>query len=220
MRFLITAPILALLLVSCSSTPDQKKDDSKSEKTNIMSSGVQMGGQVVKETTDGFSDAATAPLEDLNLKRKKIPGVIRNYVSPYDPVDNASCQSIADEVVRLNTVLAKDFDVQIDELLKSEKKKSKNNLSSKASGFALNTIASEARGFIPFRGLVRQATGANAHQKKVDDAFQRAYLRRAFLKGVGLGKGCDVPASPIPYRMEDFETLAPQISYKKDDPEN
>ena len=50
--------------------------------------------------------------------------------------------------------------------------------------------------FIPFRGLIREVSGANAQEKKVQAAVYAGSVRRAFLKGVGQQRGCRYPARP------------------------
>ena len=52
--------------------------------------------------------------------------------------------------------------------------------------------------FIPFRSIVREATGASAHERKLRAAFERGVARRAYLKGVGAQLGCAPPAAPEP----------------------
>jgi hypothetical protein len=55
-----------------------------------------------------------------------------------------------------------------------------------------------ASGLIPFRSLVRRATGAYAYQKKYNQAYKLGAQRRAYLKGVGLARGCPPPGPAKP----------------------
>ena len=48
--------------------------------------------------------------------------------------------------------------------------------------------------FIPFRGLIREISGANSQERKIGTAIQAGIARRSFLKGVGQAKGCRYPA--------------------------
>ena len=50
--------------------------------------------------------------------------------------------------------------------------------------------------FIPFRGLVREVSGARKHQDEVTIAIQAGLARRGFLKGLGAARKCAYPASP------------------------
>ena len=72
-----------------------------------------------------------------------------------------------------------------------------------ASTAFLDTVASTASGIIPYRGIVRTVTGANSHATKVRKAYERGSHRRTFLKAMGLIKGCDYPAAPLPLPKED-----------------
>src|SRR5690606_29257576 len=50
--------------------------------------------------------------------------------------------------------------------------------------------------FIPFRGLIREVSGANAHYRAVQAEIQAGLARRVFLKGIGESKRCAYPARP------------------------
>jgi len=64
-------------------------------------------------------------------------------------------------------------------------------------GGALATAASLASGaLIPFRGWVRQLSGAEKHDRLVQSAIVAGAVRRAYLKGLGEARGCAPPATP------------------------
>ena len=48
--------------------------------------------------------------------------------------------------------------------------------------------------FIPFRGLIREISGANEQERRLQSAIYAGTARRSFLKGVGLQRGCPWPA--------------------------
>jgi hypothetical protein len=48
--------------------------------------------------------------------------------------------------------------------------------------------------FIPFRGVIREISGANEHDRKLQTAILAGVARRSFLKGTGQAKGCRYPA--------------------------
>ncbi len=50
--------------------------------------------------------------------------------------------------------------------------------------------------FIPFRGIIREISGASAREFEFREAIAAGLMRRAYLKGVGQGLGCPYPASP------------------------
>ena len=49
---------------------------------------------------------------------------------------------------------------------------------------------------IPFRGVLRELTGAAGHQREFQAAIYAGAVRRGFLKGLGQQKGCAYPARP------------------------
>ncbi len=160
--------------------------------------------RLARNTEDGLPDAALTPLSDLNLKRTKIPATLKAIKNPYNVDPDISCAQIAIEVEELNGILGRDWDVP-----PPDKKKLKEQAADGASTALLDAIASGAGGFIPYRGVVRQISGASSHQKKVIKAFERGGHRRTFLKGLGLLKGCDSPAAPTPAPKTD-----PKVVFK------
>jgi hypothetical protein len=57
---------------------------------------------------------------------------------------------------------------------------------------AKNVVAS----FIPFRGILRELTGAAEQERDWRAAIYAGAVRRGFLKGLGQQKGCAYPARP------------------------
>lgn len=148
------------------------------------------------QTRDGLADAAAAPLEDFNLRRREIPQVLASLKSPYGPPTEMTCAGIMLDLAELDAVLGLDWDSGApDARLNSE------ILADEASDAALDTVRNVSTGWIPFRGLVRQATGAQSHEKKYNQAFKIGAQRRAYLKGYGQALECPIPAQP------NFETL-------------
>ena len=107
-----------------------------------------------------------------------------------------NCEEITDRINKLEEVIGPDWDAPT-----ADDRKRTDEISDAASGFALGAVESGTTGWIPFRGLVRQATGAAGHEKKVARAYTLGAQQRAYLKGLGMALGCPVPARP------DFEAL-------------
>ena len=169
--------------------------------------GADFSRDVVSQTGAGLGDAALSPLEDLNLRRDEIPAFFSTFRTPYDTILVEDCAVIATEVQTLDTLLKTDFDVQLEQLLRKIEADGDGDLANNASDFALDMVASEARGLIPFRGVIRQASGASKHEKKREAAYEKAYLRRAYLKGLGQGLGCTYPAAPYPVDYDALDKL-------------
>ena len=178
-----------LLIGACASTPDSKPDAPPQQSAT---------DRAIQQSQDGFGDAAMSPLEDVNLKREKIPEEFKSIKNPYQVDIEITCEAIAAEVETLNNVLGRDWDIPPpDKAALSER------AADGASTAFLDTVAGTASGVIPFRGVVRTVTGANSHARKVRKAYERGSHRRTFLKGIGLVKECPYPASPAPLPEED-----------------
>lgn len=149
-------------------------------------------GQVVSQTRSGMADAAMTPLEDLNLKRDEIPHILQEINNPYEVSTEITCEEIAAQVTALDAVLGPDFD--------APKEEDDESLSDKAAGATsegiLGAVASEAGGLIPYRGWVRQLSGAKRHEAKVKRAINKGSHRRTYLKALGQMKKCDGIAAP------------------------
>ncbi|HEY7799930.1 MAG TPA: hypothetical protein VIA80_14260 [Hyphomonadaceae bacterium] len=147
----------------------------------------------VNRTSEGLDDAAMAPLTDLNLRRTAIPAKLEAIVSPYEPLPQVTCATIAAEVVELTTILGADSDAPPPPQASLNQRAGEG-----AADLALGGVASAATDFIPFRSIVREATGASAHERRLRAAYERGVTRRAYLKGVGAQIGCAPPAAPEP----------------------
>ncbi|MBJ7501016.1 MAG: hypothetical protein JHC57_14780 [Sphingopyxis sp.] len=104
---------------------------------------------------------------------------------PYSLAGLGKCAAIIREVEELNAVLGPDVNERVD---KSEAKKRE-----ETAGRVAGTVAG---GIIPFRGLIGEVTGANAERRRYAVAVYAGTVRRGFLKGVGLERGCKAPARP------------------------
>lgn len=143
------------------------------------SSSADKAGQAVGQ-------AATQPLQDLNVVRAEIPpALVAAQKSPYALPADRSCAAIGTEVQALDAVLGADLDTPSTERNPS--------LVERGAGDALRNAA---EGVIPFRGWVRRLTGAERYSREVAAAIAAGTIRRAYLKGFGQSAGCAVPAAP------------------------
>lgn len=144
---------------------------------------------------DGLGDAVAAPLEDLNLRRAKVPeALIDARYRPYGLAGMQTCQALAAEIARLDEALGPDVD--------SGLAADGSRVEEQAADAALGLVRDTATDFIPFRSWVRRLTGAHAHDLEVQRAYQAGISRRAFLKGVGHNRGCAAPAAPAPRALQ------------------
>ncbi|PZU00309.1 MAG: hypothetical protein DI624_02895 [Brevundimonas sp.] len=145
----------------------------------------------------GFAAAATAPLEDFNLRRQIIPTVLlQAQANPYDLRNLNRCSTIGAEVARLDEALGPDTD--------EPPRQDGSYLSERAADAAakatLDAIRDTATDFIPGRSWIRRLSGADQHSKHVQSAIQAGRIRRAFLKGMGMQRNCTPPAAPSWFR--------------------
>lgn len=135
----------------------------------------------VSEEKVTAGDVVTKPLSDFNIKKDEVPDILvaaRN--KPYDVTGLKKCPAIAAEVAKLDAVLGDDIDVARDD----------GNSTIKMGNIAKSLVGS----LIPFGGVIREISGANAQQRKWNEAIYAGSVRRAFLKGVGEQRGCKYPA--------------------------
>jgi hypothetical protein len=134
----------------------------------------------VSDREPSMGDAVATPASDLNLKKDTIPPLLLTaQVSPYTLAGLKRCPDLAAAVTDLDVVLGPDIDLPADA----------------KGGISAGRVAQAAVGsFIPFRGLIREISGANEQERKIQAAVQAGFARRAYLKGVGEARGCRYPA--------------------------
>lgn len=137
--------------------------------------------QVVPEPDS--TEVAKTPLRDFNIDAQDIPEVL--LIAERDPYATAGlrrCDAIVTDIAALDQVLGADYDIAVDD---------------GNGGLNQGRIGQKIVGsIIPFRGLLREATGAADAERALRAAYTAGMVRRAFLKGWGLGRGCDYPARP------------------------
>ncbi len=149
------------------------------------------------------ADIATTPIDDLNLKKGHVPPVLVSAVQrPYGLQDLGNCARLSAAIGELDTVLGDDVDLP------------------QAGGghtSAGRVAQSVATSFIPFRGVIREVTGASARKRELEEAVYAGAARRAFLKGVGEARGCAYPARSVTPRVfaERMATIAPREEVKE-----
>ncbi len=187
MKVFFASTTLVLALAACVTPAVPAEEGSLS---HIAS---ETAGNAMIQTRNGLPGAAMAPLEDLNLRRDEIPPLLAAIDNPYAVSVDVSCGQIFREIAALDAVLEADADAP-----EPPPREHADVLAEEASDAALGAIRSTARGMIPFRGIVRKASGAEGHQNKRNEALKLGSQRRAYLKGYGLAKGCADVSSPAP----------------------
>jgi hypothetical protein len=138
--------------------------------------------QPVTEPETSVRDVALTPLNDLNLTQDDVPAVLEQArAEPYSRAGISTCVDILRNVGDLDAVLGDDFDTDPP----GERNLSVTNLAQRVVG-----------SFIPFRGIIREISGANAAEFRFREAIAAGLMRRAYLKGIGQEMDCPYPASP------------------------
>lgn len=140
------------------------------------------------------SDAATAPLSDLNLVHADIPpALLQAQKQPYALPADLGCTTLQTEVQELDAVLGPDLDAPPSDTNPGLIERG----SSEAKNAAVGALRHTTESVVPFRGWVRKLTGAERYSKKVAAAIAAGTVRRAFLKGLKVTKEC-VALKPTP----------------------
>ena len=150
------------------------------------------GGPSAEEIGEAAGEVVLTPLSDLNLRPERVPDILLEIDSPYQPISPRRCSTIGAEVTALTAALGPDADeVQPDRDETLER--------------VQRGASSIVGGIIPFRSLVRELSGARDRERRLLELHVRGVARRAYLKGLATALGCRPPAAPQPYVAPDSE---------------
>ena len=131
------------------------------------------------QSLDTGGRIAAQPVHDVDASRTKIPPVLEAASSdPYSLVGARTCAQISRSIAALTDALGPDF---ASGPAKTENKAGK--LAEAGGKTIVNAI-------IPFRGLVREISGAAPAQRRLNDAVDAGLTRRGFLRGLQSARGC------------------------------
>ncbi len=147
----------------------------------VFAASTPLSAQLVNQEPT-VEDVAMTPLQDLNLAGDEVPPVLVDAVrDPYASEKLATCNDIVMEIARIDTVLGNDYDLAGQE----------------ETGLTEGKVAKGiVATLIPFRGVLREVTGAADDTREMKAAVTAGMVRRGFLKGLGQSKGCEYPARP------------------------
>ena len=159
----ITKPAKPVTPPQSSTTPD-KPEPGESWGTEVRKKSVEIG---------------TQPVRDVGVMKREIPPIlVKARQDPYSLKGLRTCKQLAGEIADLNAVLGPDY------VVGNEVKENRAGKLAEAGGkTVVNTI-------IPFRGLVRELTGAAPADRRLNAALDAGYARRGFLRGVHAKQGC------------------------------
>lgn len=125
---------------------------------------------------------ATQPGRDVGAIKTNIPPVLQDAAeAPYSMAGIKTCRDISAAFHALTDVIGPDF--------KAGEVKKENRAGKLAEAGGKTIINS----FIPFRGLVREVTGAAPAERRLERAITAGYARRGFLRGMHQVRKCRTP---------------------------
>jgi len=135
--------------------------------------------QPVSDTVKRGGEIVSQPARDVGAAPTKIPPVLlAAHDDPYGLAGLGSCRKLRQEIHELSDALGPDFTIR------TEKKENRAGKLAEAGG---KTIVNA---FIPFRGLVREISGAAPAQRRLNAAIDAGFARRGFLRGVAYSRKC------------------------------
>lgn len=133
----------------------------------------------VVETGKKAGEIATQPVRDVGVQKIDIPLPIQQAAAaPYSLKGLKGCAQLNRALFELNDVLGPDYDGAV---AVHENKVGK--LAEAGGKTIVNTI-------IPFRGLVREISGAAPAERRLNAAIRAGFARRGFLRGVATARKC------------------------------
>jgi hypothetical protein len=150
-----------LILIGCASTATTRSTD------------------LMLESQGELQGILTQPFNDFNLVQTEIPAKLTSIVpAPYAPLDPGGCPEMTAEIAELDKILGPD--------LEGQKRESEKPIISRESAerTARGAARSAASSWIPFRGFIRELTGAERHSRAIREAVLAGMVRRAYLRGL------------------------------------
>jgi len=133
----------------------------------------------VVETGKRAGEIATQPVRDVGVQKIDIPLPIQQAAAaPYSLKGLNGCAQLNRAIFELSDVLGPDYDGAV---TVHENKAGK--LAEAGGKTIVNTI-------IPFRGLVREISGAAPAERRLNADIRAAFARRGFLRGVATARKC------------------------------
>lgn len=133
------------------------------------------------ETLKKAGEIASQPARDVGVARTKIPPVLSEAAkNPYAPPSGRRCAAILADMAALNEALGPDFGADEEE---NENRAGK--IAEAAGQMVVNSL-------IPFRGLVREITGAGPAERRLHAAIGAGLARRGYLRGLASARRCKI----------------------------
>jgi hypothetical protein len=159
------AALLALLLSGANAVA---QDAAPAAQPSSVDDTLKTGGKIVAQ-----------PAHDVGAAKTKIPPVLEAAQrDPYGLRGLNGCAQIAGAIRDLTEALGPDF---------GSGPAKKENRAGKLAEAGGKTVVNA---IIPFRGLVREISGAAPEQRRLNDAIDAGFARRGFLRGIATSRKC------------------------------
>jgi len=133
----------------------------------------------VVETGKKAGEIASQPARDVGAQKIDIPPAIQKAaIAPYSLAGLRSCAQLDQAIFELNDALGPDYSGSV-----TVRENRVGKLAEAGGKTVINTI-------VPFRGLVREISGAAPAERRLDAGIRAAYARRGFLRGVATARKC------------------------------
>ncbi|KQM97835.1 hypothetical protein ASE85_13180 [Sphingobium sp. Leaf26] len=172
MKSIAIATALVLLMPGAALAQDQNQnqDKAKQEEADKKDGNLDKAGKI-----------AIQPARDVGLDKEEIPPVLLKAVdNPYAAPPSRTCKGLKASLGELNAVLGDDF---------TQGAKANENRTGKIAEAVGKTVVNS---LIPFRGLVREISGAAPAERRLQAAVTAGVARRGYLRGMAATKGCKV----------------------------
>ncbi|QNA86873.1 hypothetical protein G4G27_08320 [Sphingomonas sp. So64.6b] len=127
-----------------------------------------------KEQSTG--EIVTQPVRDVGIEKTKIPPLlVKVSEDPYTTAGTGGCAQLASSIAALNDVIGPDFT--------SSPAQNKRNIAKVGGAAVVNSL-------IPFRGIVREVSGAGPAERRMNAAVDAGVARRGFLRGLQSARKC------------------------------
>lgn len=118
----------------------------------------------------------TQPARDVGIEKAKISELLLEAAKdPYATAGTERCAQISAAIAALTGVIGPDFSTTPNE--------KKPNIAALGGAAVVNSL-------IPFRGIVREVSGASAQERRENAAIDAGIARRGFLRGLKLARKC------------------------------
>lgn len=126
-------------------------------------------------TLQDAKEVATQPGRDVGINKPEVPAVLAEAADdPYSLEKVRTCGQITNAIRALNVELGPDF---------GEEPGKKTSILKAGSAAVVNTL-------LPFRGIVREVSGAASADRRIAAATQAGIARRGFLRGIYTNRAC------------------------------